>query len=172
MGLTKSKAFFSILLLILSFEAYALGEKQYLFSEMTGIVNFEGQPASGVRLLRKIENKEVDEVTTDKNGYFKFPVIYQKASLFVFLLTEFVVKQYIIAYKDGKEYEMWAGIKRRPEVNAESRGKPLEITCELTLEEENYIKVNDGPIFSLCTWDVEADPSYANESPFGDSRAE
>ncbi|MCP4323307.1 MAG: hypothetical protein GY787_15960 [Alteromonadales bacterium] len=78
------------------------------------------------------------------------------------------MKQDIIAYKDGKEYLMWDGIKRRPEEYAESKGKPLNVSCELTAEEVAIV-VNDGPIYSLCTWDVEADISYANENPFGDS---
>ena len=54
---------------------------------------------------------------------------------------------------------MWSGIKRKKEENSESRGKPLVVTCELTLEDRNYLTVNSGPIFSLCTWDVEADPN-------------
>jgi hypothetical protein len=163
------KIIISFFLLIFSYGVYAMSAKPCLFSGMTGIINYKGKPAANVRLLRKIEGKDVDETITDEKGYFEFKVAYQKKSLFDFLPTEFVVRQDIIAFKDGQEYLMWAGVKRSPEENAESRGKPLVVNCELTLEEENHIKVNDGPIFSLCTWDVEEDLSHADENPFGDS---
>lgn len=167
----SKKIFISLLLCIFSYGVNAVSDKKCLFSEMRGVVNFNGKPASNVRLVRKIENKEYDETVTDDKGEFHFPVAYQKRSLFGFLPSEFVVKQDIVAYKDGKEYEMWNGVKRAPEVNAESRGKPLVVTCELSLQERNYIKVNYGPIFSLCTWDVEPDVTREITNPFGDTGA-
>ena len=148
----------SFILLIFSYGVYAMGVKPCLFSGMTGVVNYEGKPAANVRLLRQIEGKDVDETITDENGYFEFTPIYQKKSLFSFLPTEFVIKQDIIAFKDDNEINIWDGIKRKKEENAESRGKPLKVNCELSLEEQTLIIVNNGPIFSLCTWDVEADP--------------
>jgi hypothetical protein len=141
----------SFFLLIFSYGVYAMSAKPCLFSGMTGVVNYEGKPAANVRLLRKIEDKDIDETITDEKGYFEFKVVYQKRSLLSFLPMEFVIKQEIIAFKDGIEYEMWSGVKRKREENSESRGKPLVVTCELTLEEENYIKVNNSPFFSLCT---------------------
>jgi hypothetical protein len=144
----------SFFLLLFSYGVHAMSAKPCLFSGMTGIVNYEGKPAANVRLLRKIEEKDIDETITDENGYFEFKVIYQKKSLLSFLPMEFVIKQEIIAFKDGIEYEMWFGVKRKREENSESRGKPLVISCELTLEERNHISVNDSPFFTLCTWDV------------------
>lgn len=134
--------------------------KQYLFSTMTGVVNMHGEPVANVRLVRTINyNKDiVDETVTDENGYFEFPAVHRNNYAGKILPMEFVVSQLIIAHHEGKAYEMWAGVKRKPEENAESRGKPLEVICELGLEEENYIRVNGSPITSLCTWDVESDP--------------
>lgn len=159
----------SFILLIFSYGVYAMSAKPCLFSGMTGIVNYEGKPAANVRLLRKIEGKDIDETITDENGYFEFTPIFKKKSLFDFLPTEFAVQQIITAIRDDKEYPMWEGVKRSEEENAESRGKPLVVTCELTLEEENHIGVDHGVYFTLCTWDVEADPKIDYGTGFDES---
>jgi hypothetical protein len=154
------------ILLIFTYGAYAMSNKPCLFSGMTGVVKYQGEPAANVRLLRKIEDKDIDETTTDENGYFEFSPVYQEKSLLGFLPVEFAIKQDIIAFKSGKEYGLWSAVKRSKKANSESRGKPLVVTCELTLPERNYITVENGPIFSLCTWDVEADPKPEYTSPF------
>jgi len=164
-----NKIFISFFLLIFSYGVYAMSAKPCLFSGMTGVINYEGKPAANVRLLRKIEGKDIDETITDENGFFEFKVVFKSKSLFDFLPTEFAVQQIITAIKDGKEYQIWTGVKRKPEENVESKGKPLVVSCELTLEEENYIKVNGGPFFTLCTWDVEADPVKSYGSGFDNS---
>jgi hypothetical protein len=48
-----------------------------------------------------------------------------------------VVGQLIIAHREGKEYEMWSGVKRKLEDNAKYRGKPLVVSCEIMLKDEN-----------------------------------
>ena len=143
--------------------------KPCLFSGMTGVINYEGKPAANVRLLRKVEGKDIDETITDENGYFEFKAVYQKKSLFDFLPTEFSVQQIITAIKDDKEYPMWTGVKRQREENSESRGKPLVVSCELTLEETHHISVNDSPFFTMCTWDVEEDPERESFNMFDES---
>lgn len=164
----SKKIFILLLLFIFSYGVHAVSDKKCLFSEMRGVVNFNGKPASNVRLVRKIKNKQYDETVTDEKGEFHFPVAYQKSSLFDLLPSEFVVKQEIIAYMKNKEYIMWSGSKRVPEENAESRGKPLVVSCELSQKEPELIIVNHGPIFSLCKWDVEEDIIESSDNPFGD----
>lgn len=156
----KKKIFIPLLLFIFSVGVSAVSIKQCLFSEMTGIVNFEGKPAPGVKLVRMVDydKKQYDETVTDENGSFHFPAVFRTSILSKFLPMEFVVGQQIIAHKDDKEYEIWVGVKRKPEENAESRGKPLIVDCELTLPKQPFITVDGSPISSRCTWDVEADP--------------
>jgi hypothetical protein len=151
--LTTSTTFFSS-------GANAVDIKQCLFSTMTGVVNLHGKPAANVRLVRTLNyNKDiVDETVTDENGHFEFSAVFRNNYAGKILPMEFVVSQLIIAHHEGKAYEMWSGVKRKPEENAESRGKPLVVTCELGLEEKYHVWVNDSPISSLCTWDVEPDP--------------
>ncbi len=145
--------------------ANAVSVKQCLFSKMTGVVNMQGKPVANVRLVRTINyNKDiVDETVTDENGYFEFTAVHRNNYAGKILPMEFVVSQLIIAHHDGEEYEMWAGVKRKPEENAESRGKSLVVSCELGLEDDNFLSVEGSPITSLCTWDVEPDPII----PFG-----
>jgi hypothetical protein len=167
----RSFSFFLTILLV-SFAALAIANiffssganavtiKQCLFSKMTGVVNLNGKPVANVRLVRTINyNKDiVDETVTDENGNFEFPAVFRNNYAGKILPMEFVASQLIIAHHEGKEYEMWSGVKRKPEENAESRGKPLVVSCELGLEEKYHIWVNNSPISSLCKWNVEPDP--------------
>ena len=156
-----SKIFFvSLILLTFSYGVYAMGIKQCLFSEMTGVVSFEGKPAAGVKLVRLVElNKELyDETVTDAQGNFHFPAIYQSSILRKILPMEFVVLQDITAHFKGKEYEVWHSVKRSPEVNTESKGKPLVVECDLSQAEAEAITIDGVTIFSRCNWDVQAVP--------------
>ena len=132
--------------------------KVCLFSAMSGVITLDGKPVSGALLKRTVDHQrpKSDETHTDENGYFEFPA-FNERTICKFLPMEFVVGQKIIVHYQGKEYKMWSGVKRKPEENVESRGKPLVVRCELN-SEEKLIEVNYGPIFSLCTWDVEPDP--------------
>ena len=158
------KIFFVLLiLLILSYAVSAMAIKQCLFSEMTGVVSFEDKPAAGVKLVRLVDlNKELyDETVTDAQGNFHFPAIYQSSILRKILPMEFVVLQDITAHFNEKEVEVWHSIKRSPEVNTESKGKPLVVECDLSQAEAEAITVDGVTIFSRCTWDVVPDPDQA-----------
>lgn len=140
--------------------AFAMGLKDLgkvcLFSGMSGVIEMDGKPAANVRLVRTAESK-VDETTTDENGYFEFPSVFER-TIAKYLPQEFAASQKIVAHYQGREIDVWVGVKRKPEEHVESRGKPLVVHCELGLEVENLIQVNNSPIFSRCTWDVEPDP--------------
>ncbi len=133
--------------------------KVCLFSEMSGVLTVNGEPASNVRLVRtaKWQTEQRDETMTDEHGHFHFPMLTER-TVAKFLPMEFVASQDLRALHDGSEVRIWGGVKRVPEENAESRGEPLVVPCDLAAEEE-LITVNDGPILSRCTWNVEPDPS-------------
>lgn len=153
------KIFISLLLFIFSYGAWAVSVKQYLFSDMTGVVNLEGQPVAGVKLVRMVDynKKEYDETVTDKEGRFHFPTVARTSILSKVLPTEFIVLQSITAHHNDKEYEMWSGTKTSPKENAESQGKPLIVECELSWPDVKFISVDGNLIYSRCTWDVEPD---------------
>ncbi len=158
--LLVSFAVLAIANIFFSSGANAVTIKQCLFSKMTGVVNLNGKPVANVRLVRTINyNKDiVDETVTDENGNFEFPAVFRNNYAGKILPMEFVASQLIIAHHEGKEYEMWSGVKRKPEENAESQGKPLVVVCELGLEVAHHVSINKSPITSLCVWDVESDP--------------
>lgn len=131
--------------------------KVCLFSNMAGSITLNGKPVANARLVRTVNlsSDETDETTTDENGKFELPAIF-KRTISKYLPQEFAANQEIVVHYNGKEYRIWSGVKRKSEENTESRGKPLRVKCELN-SEETMIKVNNSPIFSLCTWDVEPD---------------
>lgn len=148
-------------LISLMYGSYAMSlsdvGKACLFSKMSGVVLLDGKPVSGVRLVRTVDfsGKKTDETTSDDNGRFEFPPLYERSIRNV-LPQEFTAAQEVVAYYEGMEYQIWSAVKRKPDENAESRGKPLVVTCELT-SERKFIQVNNSPIFTICTWDVEPD---------------
>jgi hypothetical protein len=158
------KIIISLTLLIFSYGVYAMGIKQCLFSEMTGVVSFEGKPAAGVKLVRVVNyDKDIfDETMTDELGNFQFPAIYRSSILSKILPMEFVVYQNITAHFQGNEIEMWSATKRSPEENAESKGRPLIVECNLNQPEVSFISVDGNLVHSRCNWDVEADPDQAS----------
>ena len=148
---------FFVVLLLSAYGAYSMSTRPVLFSAMSGVVNFNGDPSPNVELFRKIDGKNVDQTVTDSKGEFSFPVVYQKKSLLNFLPTEFAVQQVITAVREGKEYSMWVGVKREPQDLAESKGKALVVNCELNLEKANRLRVNNGVFYTFCEWDVAPD---------------
>ncbi len=131
--------------------------KVCLFSNISGVILIDGKPVENARLVRTVDlsGKETDEVITNAQGEFEMPAVFVR-TITKYLPQEFSSSQEIVVHYKNKEYRIWSAVKRKPEENIESRGKPLVVRCELN-SEETMIKVNNSPIFSLCTWDVEAD---------------
>ncbi len=132
-----------------------------LFSAISGVILENGKPLKNAKLKRvaskaHTQGSLTDETTTDEKGYFSMPAVFDKVILAKILPMEFSVSQQIYVYHAGEEYKIWSGVKRSREENAESRGKPLIVECDLARETE-LIEVNGGPIFSKCKWDVEPD---------------
>lgn len=150
-----------LVMLFISCGAYAMTVsdlgKVCLFSKMTGVIKIDGKPVAKARLVRTVDlsGPETDETLTDENGHFEFPAVFTR-TITKYLPQEFASNQEIMVHYNGKQYRMWSSVKRQPDENSESRGKPLVVECELS-SEEKMIKVNNSPIFSLCTWDVEPD---------------
>lgn len=131
--------------------------KVCLFSKISGVITLNGNPAANAHIVRTVNlsRNKVDETTTDANGYFEMPAVFQR-TLTKFLPQEFTAKQEVAVHYEGKEYKIWRGVKRDPSENSEARGDDLKVTCELS-NEEDLIIVNGAPIFSLCEWNVQPD---------------
>lgn len=161
--LSRLFVFLFLYLLNLGVSAMSITDfgKVCLFSGMSGVVKLNGVPAANARLVRTVSlsKPRTDETFTDENGYFEFPPAYQR-TIAKYLPMEFVAKQDIDVHYNGEIYEMWDGVKRAPEENVESRGKPLVVECELGMEEQSLSNVLGGVYFTRCTWDVEQDKPF------------
>lgn len=137
--------------------------KVCLFSKISGVITFNGDPVANALLTRTaaLSKDRVDQTRTDENGYFELPAVFER-TITKFLPQEFVAKQVIVVDYNNQQYDIWSGVKRTPEENAEARGKPIVVSCKLNQAELSLIEVNGGPIFSRCTWDVEPDPSVTD----------
>lgn len=131
--------------------------KVCLFSGISGVITLNGKPVANAKLVRTADRDGVmtDETTTDVNGYFSMPAVFER-TITKYLPQEFVAAQKIFVYVDGMKYKMWSGVKRKPFENAESRGEPLVVKCELS-SDEKFKQVDNSPIFSLCEWEAEPD---------------
>ncbi len=141
--------------------------KPCLFSAISGVILRGGEPVKNAKIKRIVgkahtEGKITDETTTDENGYFEMPAIFDRVLLAKILPMEFAVPQEIFVYVDGKEFDIWSGVKRERQENAESKGKPLIVECDLE-RERKPIDVSGGFVFSRCTWDVEPDEPFRAE---------
>lgn len=99
--------------------------KPCLFSPISGTITLNGEPAAGAKLIRTsgkahTQGELVDTVTTEEQGQFEMPGVFEHVLLAKFLPMEFVASQKIIVEYQGQTYKLWAGIKREREVNSES----------------------------------------------------
>lgn len=132
--------------------------KVCLFSKISGTITLDGKPAANALVVRTVNlNKDrVDQTTTDGNGYFEMPAVFQR-TVTKFLPQEFVATQEVQVILDDNKYLIWDAVKRNPAENSESRGKSLIVTCELNSEESHFV-VDRSPMHTRCKWDVEPDP--------------
>ncbi len=135
--------------------------KPCLFSPISGSITLNGEPAAGAKLIRTAgkahtHGELVDTATTDEQGQFEMPGAFERVLLAKFLPMEFVASQKIIVEYQGQTYKMWAGVKREREVNSESSGQPLKVTCELNSEVKRAA-VGGGFVNSLCNWEYTPD---------------
>lgn len=145
--------------------------KVCLFSGISGVITLDGKPVANARLVRTADRDgaKTDETHTDSNGYFKMPAVFER-TVAKYLPQEFVVSQEIFVHYNNNVYALWTGVKRKPEENAESRGKPLIVKCDLS-SERNTIFVDRTAYITMCTWDVVPDPKkvWKDEDLFDNS---
>lgn len=129
-----------------------------LFSAISGVITLKGEPVNGAKIRRVVTrphkaDEKVDFTATDAFGHFEMPSVFDSIFIAKFFPLEFSVAQLIFVEYNGEELKIWDGIKAIPAENAESNGKPLVVTCELSSEDQR-VRVGRGAIYSKCIWDV------------------
>jgi hypothetical protein len=130
------------------------GEKVCVASGFEGRLTLNGQPASGARVVRKIEwkgNKEkTEETIADKDGRFGFPVHWDV--LRQVLPVQFVAYQSIFVYFQGQKYQIWETGKLDESEYGEFNGKPQNFRCEL-IDELRSVDLKYGFVATNCYWE-------------------
>jgi hypothetical protein len=122
-------------------EANAMGRfTRVLFSEVHGTVSKDGTPLSGVTVRRAFSwrwgmEKGQDQTITNDAGQFQFLQI-QRESISASMPHEPLIGQFIYIDHEGEEYVAWETFKRDYAVNGELDGKPINLDCELTREND------------------------------------
>lgn len=134
--------------------------KHCVFSAISGTITLNGEPVKHARLVRTgklghAKTDVVDETTTDENGYFSLPNMFQSASE-AGGLAMFIIFQQITVEHEGAIHRIWSGNKMDSGVNTEGRGKPLNITCEL-INEDEVKNVQGNSFITKCDLGVELD---------------
>jgi len=126
--------------------------KTCVFSNVKATLTMNGKPLPNAKVIRRWEWQELkeDSTTTDENGHFEFPVVFEK-SVTRLLPIELVIGQGLYVIVDGKEQQFWSNSKREPGENAEFNGKPIAMMCELT-HEMKYYRDFGSIMGTLCTW--------------------
>ena len=168
-ALTIPVIFFS--LLAIGGSSVAIGDfgKLCLFSGISGTITLNGEPVADAQIKRTVskahtQGQKSDEARTDGQGHFSMEPLFDRSVIGKILPMEFVVSQQMVLLYQGSEYKIWTGIKRSPEENAEARGKPLVVSCELSQEERN-IDVEGSYYLTRCSWDVEPDAPRGGYAP-------
>jgi len=123
-----------------------------LFSPVSGVVLFNGEPVSGAALTRSWfwhwKDRRGEDVThTDAAGRFSFPAVYGSSLLGGILPHEPVIEQRMTVLHSGKQYDVWIHFKHSYSENGELAGKPMNLICRLDGE-----RVRRDGVSGLCEW--------------------
>ena len=166
-----------LVLLFISFGAYAMSindiGKQCLFSSFSGAITLNGKPVNGAKIKRvayrsHTKGDKTDYATTNEQGEFAMPAVWDRNIVGKFLPMEFAAAQEVFVYFEGQEYQIWNGVKRQKEENTESNGEELNIQCELT-SEFIFKSVNGNKFKTRCTWAAKADAPFVIDLPVEDN---
>ena len=132
------------------------GEKVCIASGFEGRLTFEGKPAAGAKIVRKIfwrkAGGDAEEVNTDKDGRFQFPSCWD--NLKQVLPQQFVVQQSIFVQYKGNETQIWeTGKMEKTEFSEFGGEKPQNFRCELTDSEIRGVPLEVGFVATTCFWE-------------------
>ncbi len=141
------------LLFFLSLGANAMGGK-VMFSEVRGVVLMNGAPVAGAKVSREYtwawDNKKVrEEAQSDAAGKFSFARASKSSFMSGLMPHEPVISQLITISFEGKDYIAWDFRKHNYDDKGELKGKPINLSCELTRKpSSSYIK---DDIYGICS---------------------
>lgn len=135
--------------LCIAIQATGFG-KVVIWSAMKGRVVMNGQPVVGAVLTREYhwhwpDQKGSDVAKTNAAGEFAFPAIERRMILGSLLPHEPVIEQIMTIEYEGASYKAWGHAKHSYDLNGESDGRSIDVTCRLGVE-----RVMHGGVFGIC----------------------
>lgn len=138
--------------------------KVNLFSEMKGVITFNGKPVAGALVSRTAvpnnDKEYTDSTTSDSEGRFYFNKM--EAHLFLKLLpTQIIVYQKVIVEHENKQHVAWetssANGKNKGELNemdiiGTDEEVDIDLSCELTEQEKDKAGSYTTVISGICNW--------------------
>jgi len=131
-----------------------------LFPPVEGRLTRDGEPLSGVEIIREATYDEVETETikTDANGQFKFSAWTTRSSTPGKPLIEARLRQVIAAKHEGKYYILWQYTTDRVDEEPVIADLLRKLDCDISNEEiDHYFPIPDNPQFdhiigSICRW--------------------
>jgi len=138
----------------------------HVFSNVSGIVTFQGEPVDGAKIIRTADHEHdkvyTDTTTTDKDGQFSFKGI-STFTLRPIMMMGTIIRQKIMIKYQGMEYLAWRTLKRNNykygELNDEDAESPVNfhLLCELTNPQDErkvvQFKIFRQSVRGLCKWE-------------------
>ena len=133
-----------------------------LMSAISGTLMRDGQPVKQALIKQSVsrvysEGFVEKETTTDDEGYFEFPAIFEDKKPFI-MVPSFGIGQTLTLYEENEETEFWIGSKRDGNVNSEAKGNKVDVSCKLE-KESSLIFIGESRFVTTCEWGVESDPN-------------
>ncbi|MBT1063890.1 hypothetical protein KJY73_09920 [Bowmanella sp. Y26] len=135
-----------------------------MFSEVEGVVLFNGTPMEGVKVVKSYrwgntkETKEYQSVT-DSDGRFRFDASFSNSFTFSIFPHEPVLIQYLVFNYKDKEYLGWRHYKGDYIESGETGFSPIKLECDLSWEEEEHeIQENHKDYIGICK--IQEDERY------------
>ncbi len=128
-----------------------------IFSDFSGQLLYNGEPAAGAQIRRTYElfgKKGEDSVVADEQGRFQFEAVIWKFREPLLSPVGFMVDQEIFVHFNDKGIPIWGGVKVDPVNYYEFNGEPKNLYCELTDKEIRRVDTStDGFVGTMCQWD-------------------
>ena len=146
---TIAYALSGLSLIILPIEVFPMA-KMCLFSEVRGEVVLHGKPVVGAAIEREVfwlwKNERIkDSTITSEKGEFLLPAVIRSSILGSLLPHEPVIEQRIVITVGGTRYQGWGHIKSNYEINGETNGAPISLSCDIASD-----PIKRGKVFGMC----------------------
>lgn len=128
-------------------------ENIVLFSPLEGVLTFEGNPAAGAKITRRLTFNENVSITDTfyANEQGEFNISTKNEIIRITPMRPLAIQQIINVEYDNNNFSIWRMNKFNKVLYGELGGKPIGVKCELT-DPHSDINVTEGYLHTSCKW--------------------